>query len=843
MENPQPHQTATSEFIEKIIQKKRAEISLEFHGLQFIPGNSDLVVSFMSAIAGGKAVQEDPMQDGIWGRKFLEKKKYSILGVGRRRSDWYLEKDLHALLESIAEVGFFKKFRRVIFYGGSMGGFAALTFARLAPGCTVLAHNPQTTLHPEKSNWETRFGVARNYDWNNIYGDAADGAKWADRVYVTYDPYCKPDRLHVDRLPSHNLIRLRVPYVGHQMPTWLQKLGILATVFDGAANHSLDSKKFRLLAKKRFILGRYWFLLAQSCHYTPRQNYLLERALSLSPGDHQIRTFQKYLESQNHQSSETQKFKWAFWVENEVQANWLAAALNSVSPANSLRIDPFQNSRHGYLLEKSRPLPGHRAMLTAEASRHLKSGAPFLLIASPKHPEQDLAWATAIAQSGYTAVVWTHSQLDPYQNFHDALAQAKSLRQLRAGLQDMGAYVLKIDSGMKPDDLPSGLPSELDRTLRGLLILLSKSERLTPADQPIVIDWRKNLRPGSSIDAPVFRFHAEISDPAQFHLDPIHPWYSHGDLVPISGLNPPPSNESNKKAQPTLYLQQGDAVQKLPWHQPSPSGPTLFPNQANANISRFGTRYAVADPDREVFIRIDDIATVERTDIAKIKFNPITALHPIKGLYLAPWSIGYMPISGTGSLSHFVALISLLPEVKSQWPILKKKKLAWIEDWISDISGASFKFTIVADPVERFIRLHARLCKKSTNVPHKLSDFIKNFDRLSSENSAIQDTFKAQNGILPSQGLDAIFAAENLAPLQSILQTRWSLSLHPKSSHHRLIALRQRLPFNFLGFRSNTKVPDWIREWLTARYAKDVALHQTALACRQFPLTSDVDQH
>ena len=47
-----------------------------------------------------------------------------------------------AMLDELRDSGFFARFRRVIFYGASMGGYAAAAFSSAAPGATVILISP-----------------------------------------------------------------------------------------------------------------------------------------------------------------------------------------------------------------------------------------------------------------------------------------------------------------------------------------------------------------------------------------------------------------------------------------------------------------------------------------------------------------------------------------------------------------------------------------------------------------------------------------------------------------------------------------------------------------------------
>ena len=70
-----------------------------------------------------------------WGWNIVESLGHSHLGVCMsRRNDWFRHPDLFDLFDRLRDQGFFEQFEDVVFYGSSMGGCGALSFAQAAPG-------------------------------------------------------------------------------------------------------------------------------------------------------------------------------------------------------------------------------------------------------------------------------------------------------------------------------------------------------------------------------------------------------------------------------------------------------------------------------------------------------------------------------------------------------------------------------------------------------------------------------------------------------------------------------------------------------------------------------------
>ena len=267
-------------FVERCEARRPASLRLGKHQVDFLPGGPVLAVTFEPA-ALGKAGAD--LQRPAWGQSFLQQRGHAVLGVKRVVTDWYRNPALHEVFRGLQEAGWFARFERVIFYGPSMGGYAALAFAACAPGCTVLALNPQSSLAPERVWFDQRFAGPRAGAWTGDFVDGIDGAAVAGRVYVCYDPYQVKDRLHAERLPSHNRVNLRLPFAGHTTAQTLSALGLLGTVFDQALEGTLDEAAFRAMARKRSQLADYHCRLAERGVWMPRRLRELERTLALDP--------------------------------------------------------------------------------------------------------------------------------------------------------------------------------------------------------------------------------------------------------------------------------------------------------------------------------------------------------------------------------------------------------------------------------------------------------------------------------------------------------------------------------------------------------------------------------
>ena len=203
----------------------------------FLRRSDVLLVTFDNLSSIG---EYDPPQPWLQAR--AAQAGHSILGVIASRKDWYRNADTPALLTALREAGFFAGFRRVVFVGASMGGFAALTFSALVPGSVVLAFSPQSSLSKKIASFERRYTYAqRKWDWKSPeYLDAAAAVPVAAQVFIAYDPFVAEDRAHAQRLAGANVTPLRLDHFGHKAIRQLKAVGVLQMVIEGVAAGDLN---------------------------------------------------------------------------------------------------------------------------------------------------------------------------------------------------------------------------------------------------------------------------------------------------------------------------------------------------------------------------------------------------------------------------------------------------------------------------------------------------------------------------------------------------------------------------------------------------------------------------
>lgn len=224
------------------------------HSFLFMPrGKDTLVVTFDNLdIAMNKREDRRP-----WGYSFIRDQGWSMLGVLAGGWTWYREAWVHEQFDDLRDSGFFNQFKRVVFYGASMGGYAACAFSPAAPGCNVVAISAQSTVDKSVVPWETRYKTVWDRDFTGPYGDAAKVSSAASKVTLLYDPYEPLDAQHADRFTGDNVQKLRAPLMGHRLGSSLSQMGILSPIILGALNDTLTEQEFYQTLRARKESPRY----------------------------------------------------------------------------------------------------------------------------------------------------------------------------------------------------------------------------------------------------------------------------------------------------------------------------------------------------------------------------------------------------------------------------------------------------------------------------------------------------------------------------------------------------------------------------------------------------------
>ena len=192
-----------------------------------------------------------------WGYDFIEKNGWSMLGVMAAGWTWFRDSKVIAEFEALRDDGFFEAFDRVVFYGASMGGYAACVFSAIVGGATVVAISPQSTLDKAVVPWETRYKKAWDADFSGPYGDAARTIRTVELAHILYDPYQALDVGHAERIIGKNVVHWRCPLLGHRLGSSLNQMGVLGGIVRSAIDGTLTPAMFHTALRARKTFPRY----------------------------------------------------------------------------------------------------------------------------------------------------------------------------------------------------------------------------------------------------------------------------------------------------------------------------------------------------------------------------------------------------------------------------------------------------------------------------------------------------------------------------------------------------------------------------------------------------------
>lgn len=211
------------------------------HAVNYIERDPmQLVVTFDNlAEAGGRHYARD-----AWAAKFIADNGWSHLGVFAGGPTWFQDQRLIDYLSNLKAEGVFRQYPNVALAGTSMGAFGALAFAHLAPGSTVIAFSPQTTLDQSIAPWDRRFWKGMKQDWSLPYSDVTQHLDQVGKIYAVYDPYIEQDRLHIERIQHPNFVPLKAIGLGHKSAMVLGRMEQLKPVMSGAIKGTLTQSEF-----------------------------------------------------------------------------------------------------------------------------------------------------------------------------------------------------------------------------------------------------------------------------------------------------------------------------------------------------------------------------------------------------------------------------------------------------------------------------------------------------------------------------------------------------------------------------------------------------------------------
>lgn len=217
-----------------------------------------------------------------FGEAFFADNGVSALHVMGRREDWYQYPEIKQALAAVRE--FTKGASRVMTYGSSMGGYAAVRFAGPCAAHIALALSPQYSIDPRRAPFEKRWlSDSRRIEFlREIDGPITSET----RTIIAYDPRTD-DRRHVELIKGDiDIEEIPAPFTGHPVTTFLSEIGLLKSMVISSLEGTVDAKECRkLIRTSRSNSSIYYASLAEFSkdRNEERAKSLAEHAVSLKP--------------------------------------------------------------------------------------------------------------------------------------------------------------------------------------------------------------------------------------------------------------------------------------------------------------------------------------------------------------------------------------------------------------------------------------------------------------------------------------------------------------------------------------------------------------------------------
>ena len=220
-----------------------------------------------------------------FGEAFFKTERITAVHVMTHGNDWFQYPEMASLLTLIRQAC--AGAERLLSYGSSMGGYAALRFAGEIGAHAALALSPQYSLDPRKTPFETRWAAARR---RIRFLKSLDGAILrGPRMILAYDSALEADRCHAELLASEaEMVLLPLPHAGHPVGGFLNDSRLLRPLVLTTLDGSFDEHRFRRAAHARRTRSAHW--LANLAERQPAWRNrcsvtLAQKAVTLAP-DH-----------------------------------------------------------------------------------------------------------------------------------------------------------------------------------------------------------------------------------------------------------------------------------------------------------------------------------------------------------------------------------------------------------------------------------------------------------------------------------------------------------------------------------------------------------------------------
>jgi tetratricopeptide (TPR) repeat protein len=220
-----------------------------------------------------------------FGEEYFRGRGIDAIHVLSRENRWYQHQELADALAAVAAAT--AGYDRVIAYGSSMGGYAALHYGASCGATVGLALSPQFSVDPAIVPFDRRWAddVARI----NFRDD--DRLPTLAEQYIAFDPADAHDRQHFELFAARSSSKgVAVPHGGHPVGSYLVETGMLQPLLEEIESGAFDHLAYaRELRRRRRRSGHYFYILAQRVPpHRPQQKVALARLAVETHGDNPL---------------------------------------------------------------------------------------------------------------------------------------------------------------------------------------------------------------------------------------------------------------------------------------------------------------------------------------------------------------------------------------------------------------------------------------------------------------------------------------------------------------------------------------------------------------------------
>ena len=208
----------------------------------YLQGNSDtLVLSFGDLITRAKGLS-------INAEKSLMKYDYAVVGIMPKQKSWFPASSISALMEHLSPI--LSQFKNIVGYGGSMGGYAAIKYARVLKMNRVVAMVPLYSINPaevDDKRYTDFYDETLNADMRIQAQDIVSDCEYI----IVYDPYFENDKEHYLKIKPliSQLHTLHLPYTGHDAIAVLANSALLHDFIEHPYDQTYFYKQIREVKK------------------------------------------------------------------------------------------------------------------------------------------------------------------------------------------------------------------------------------------------------------------------------------------------------------------------------------------------------------------------------------------------------------------------------------------------------------------------------------------------------------------------------------------------------------------------------------------------------------------